>query len=163
MFRWLYKLTGTDDFKSFVDHCISHDAHPFIQFCKYVAAGGLATLVHITVFTLSNELFFSAGKEQETGARVTNYLISNSLAFLFSNTVGYLVNIKWVFKPGRYSRKTEITLFLAASLVAFLCGTPLGAWIIGRYGVNEYLAFGATIVASVLVNYTARKFFIFKG
>lgn len=156
-------MTGTNDFKSFFAHCISHDAHPFIQFCKYVAAGGLATLVHITAFTLSNEFLFSAGQELEAGTRGKNYMISNSLAFIFSNAAGYIVNIKWVFKPGRYSRKTEITLFLAASFVAFLCGTPLGAWIIFHYGVHEYLAFGVTLIASVLVNYTARKFFIFKG
>ena len=164
MLQWVYKFTGTNDFRSFVAHCLSHEAHPFIQFCKYVFAGGLATLAYLLVFSLSNELVFPAGKELEAKVRWINYTLSCSLAFFFSNFVAYVVNIKWVFKPGRHSRRKEVFLFLMASFVAFLIGTPLGAWIVANYdAINEYLALGVTIVASVMVNYTARKFFIFKG
>ncbi len=102
--NWLYNLTGTSDFRSLVAHLMSHDADPVTQFIKYGVAGGLATLTHILVFALCNETAFPAAAELAPRERAINYFISNSIAFVFSNTVAYIINIKFVFKPGRHHR-----------------------------------------------------------
>ena len=71
--------------------------------------------------------------------------------------------MNFVFVPGRHGRKKEFLLFIVASLVAFLIGTPLGSLLIKQYGINNWFALGATITVLVMVNYACRKFIIFKG
>lgn len=160
----------------------SHDAHPFLQFVKYGIAGGLATAVHMLVFFLAAWFVFPAltshdpfvwlfGKlgmavptpELSDGVRSNRVLIDNAIAFLFSNSVAYVVNVLWVFRPGRHGRVKEMLLFLAASGLSTAIGTAL-AWGLVRWtGMATTYAFGANIVASVMINYAARKFLIFKG
>lgn len=95
--------------------------------------------------------------------RVANYLKCNLLAFLFSNAVAYLLNVKWVFRAGRHRRHLEIILFLLVSVVSFLLGSALGAYLVGRFGMNEYFAKGGNIAAAILMNFVCRKFLVFKG
>ena len=42
-------------------------------------------------------------------------------------------------------------------------GTSMMGWLIRRFGMQTTYAFGANLVSAVLINYAARKFFIFSG
>lgn len=161
----------------------SHDAPPLIQFLKYGLAGVAAMGTDLLFFTLANLFLFPVGDEIGRAApalaesesfrvwlealaadpRVVNYLRCNVIGFLFANGVAYGLNFKWVFKPGRHRRHIEIMLFLLVSAVSFLIGSALGAYLVGRFGMNEYLAKAGNIVAAVMINYLCRKFWVFKG
>jgi putative flippase GtrA len=77
--------------------------------------------------------------------------------------VAYLINIFWVFVPGRYHWLMEISLFYLVSGIAMVLGTWLMALLIRRLGILTTYAFGSNVVTAVLINFFMRKFFIFAG
>ncbi len=148
-----------------------------IQFIKYALAGGVATGVHITFFHLFAWKFFPALQANDWAVtilklpvaelgdqdRSRNSMIDNILAFLIANMVASLINVWWVFKPGRHPWFVELGLFYAVSGISVAIGTVLMGMLIRRYGMRTTYAFGANLVSAVLINYAARKFFIFQG
>ena len=156
---------------------LSHDAHPVVQFIKYGIAGGMATATHITLFFLfgwfllpcltQNDIVvrllgLTAPAISET-TRVWNAGFCNALAFVGSNTLCYVLNRLFVFKPGRHHWVLEFLLFFAVSGVSMVIGTALQSFLIKCYGMQTTLAFGANIFCSLMINYAMRKFVIFKG
>lgn len=153
------------------------DNAALIQFVKYALAGGVATVVHVTIFHLFAWKMFPALQEQDFAVRVLklpvaeltdklrsrNSMLANFTAFLFANLVAYYINIYWVFESGRHSFWVEIGLFYAVSGGSMVLGTAMMGWLIRRFGMQTTYAFGANIVSAVLINYAARKFFIFSG
>ena len=161
--RLLYKLTGTDNFRDLWDHVHGHDAHPLIQFAKYGLAGGLAFLVHVGIFyALSYTVIPAIDREMGDALRARNALINNALGFVVANFVAYVVNFKWVFKPGRHSKTKELTLFYVVSLTSWGLAVAVQTWIIWA-GHSTHLGYLANIILSVMINYTGRKFLVFKG
>ena len=157
------------------------DAGPVVQFIKYGIAGGLATAVCIGTFYLMSffvlnalnaddavvkvlQRFIDFGVEPlADGARARNAAINNSVAFVVSNCVCYLINIAWVFKPGKHHWAVELGLFYLVSGVSFGLGTGIQTWLIYQFGFQTTLAFGANLITALLINYAMRKFVIFKG
>jgi putative flippase GtrA len=88
---------------------------------------------------------------------------ANAAAFVISNLVAYVINIYWVFIPGRYHWFVEIGLFYVVSGVAIVIGTAVMGLLIRRFGMLTTYAFGANIVAAFMINYAMRKYFIFNG
>ena len=159
------------------DHYLSHDAPPFVQFVKYGLAGGVATATHILTFFAAGFLLFpcvtaddplvklfglAAPLVDET-LRARNAVFSNLVAFMVSNTVCYIINRMFVFKPGRHHVVIEFLLFLAVSAVSMTVGTTLMGLLIRNFGIQTTYAFGANILSSLAINYVMRKFFVFKG
>ncbi len=160
-----------------IEQFMGRDASPLIQFIKYAIAGGMATAVHITVFHICAWKLFPALQERDwavklLGLRVApeddrlrsrNSMIDNGIAFLFSNMTAYLVNIFWVFEPGRYHWLVEVGLFYAVSGVSVVIGTALMGWLIRKYGMTTTYAFITNLVSALLINYAMRRFVIFNG
>ena len=154
-----------------------HQAGPFIQFVKYSISGGVATVTHIIIFHLCAWRLFPALQEndwavqwlklrvgpEDNATRSRNSMIDNAIAFIFSNMVAYLLNIWWVFHPGRHAWYVEIGLFYLVSGVSLAIGTGLMGYLIRRYGVRTTYAFLCNLVSALLINYAMRKFVIFKG
>ena len=90
-------------------------------------------------------------------------MLSNATAFVVSNLVAYLINIYWVFVPGRYHWMMEMALFYLVSGVAIGIGTFIMGVLIRRFGMLTSHAFTANIFAALMINYAMRKFFIFNG
>ena len=88
---------------------------------------------------------------------------ANAIAFVISNLVAYLINIYWVFVPGRYHWIIEIAFFYLVSGIAIVIGTVVMGFLIRRFGMLTTYAFGANIFSAFMINYGMRKFFIFKG
>lgn len=159
------------------DHYLSHDAPPLVQFVKYGVAGGIATAAHILTFFLAGFLLFPCVTQDdilvkllgltapavEEALRARHAVYANVLAFCVSNTVCYIINRLFVFRPGRHHVVLEFALFLAVSAISMTIGTTLMGILIKQFGLQTTLAFGANLVSSLAINYVMRKFFVFKG
>lgn len=153
------------------------DPATITQFIKYGLAGGLATVVHITVFHLVAWKIFPSLQEKDHAVRffkisiqkvndakrARNSVASNFIAFLVSNMVAYITNILWVFEGGKYHFIIEILMFYAVSGISVFLGTMLMGFLINRFGILTTYAFGSNIFTAVMINYAVRKFFIFHG
>jgi len=160
-----------------IEQFMGRDAGPLIQFIKYGIGGGIATVVHVTIFHLCAWKAFPALQQEDwavkifrlsvapedDGLRSRNSMIDNGIAFIFSNLTAYVVNIIWVFEPGRHHWLVEIGLFYLVSGVSIVIGTSLMGWLIKKFGMTTTYAFLANLVSALLINYAMRKFVIFSG
>jgi len=162
---------------SIIEQLTGREAGPLVQFVKYAIGGGVATAVHITLFHLCAWKLFPALQDNDWAVRLfrlrtapeddriraRNSAIDNGIAFVFSNLTAYLINIWWVFKPGKHGFLVEIGLFYLVSGVSVVIGTSMMGLLIRRHGVRTTFAFGANLVTALLINYAMRKFVIFNG
>jgi putative flippase GtrA len=160
-----------------IDQFIGDEAGNIFQFIKYAISGCIAVSVHIAVFHfVAWKVFFALQaddwfvkllhlpmQELDDATRARNSMKGNAIAFVISNLVAYLINIHWVFVPGRYHWIIEISLFYLVSGIAIVIGTAMMGFLIRRFGMLTTYAFGANIFAAFMINYGMRKFFIFKG
>lgn len=156
------------------------EAGPIVQFIKYGICGGAATFVHMILFYALATLLFPAVSPNDPAAGVLRYIglpvaevadalrarnamISTAIAFIFSNLTAYLLNIVWVFQPGRHHPVVEIVFFYAVSGISMVIGTFLLGVLIHSFGFTTSTAFIANLVTCTLINFAMRKFVIFKG
>jgi len=149
---------------------------PLGQFVRYLIAGGIGAAIEVVLFALLAWKVFPALREDEWAVRLfdlatpaieparrsLNFAACMTITFVVSNWAGYLLNAKWVFVPGRYSRRTEIALFYGGALLSYLIGTSIGTGLIALAGTTGTTAYLAAAVVSVLINYSFRKFLVFK-
>jgi putative flippase GtrA len=162
---------------AFIKRHLSHDAHPVVQFIKYGIAGGFATATHIVTFFLCGWFLLPCLTQDDItvrllgltapaiteAARAWHAGACNALAFVVSNTLCYILNRLFVFKPGRHHWAVEFLLFFAVSGVSMVIGTVIQTFLITHQGIQTTLAFGANIACALFINYAMRKFVIFKG
>jgi putative flippase GtrA len=165
------------DIKSILTQFTQRKASLPVQFIKYAISGCAAVAVHTVFFYLFAWLIVPALKPDDIFVRIFNLavgdigdairarnaIIDNWLAFIFSNFAAYILNITWVFEPGRHHRAVEIIIFYAVSAISIFVGSAVMGLLIRYVGSSTTLAFGAEIVAAALVNFVVRKYFIFKG
>jgi putative flippase GtrA len=151
--------------------------NPFGQFLRYLIAGGISAAIELVLFALLSWRIFPALREDEWAVRLFDLTISPvdpaqralnfaacmTITFVVVNWMGYVLNARWVFIPGRHSRKKEILLFYSIALLSYLAGTLLGSSLIALFETTGTTAYVAMTAASVLINYSFRKFLIFKG
>jgi putative flippase GtrA len=179
---WLTVLCGyvfqlQDIRLNIVDQFLAPETGNLFQFLKYAISGCIAVSVHILIFhVVAWKVFFALQAddwfarllnlpmyELDDATRSRNSMKANAIAFVISNLVAYLINIYWVFVPGRYHWIIEIALFYLVSGVAIVIGTAVMGLLIRRFGILTTYAFGANIFSAFMINYGMRKFFIFKG
>ena len=147
------------------------------QIAKYGVVGVVATAINIVVAELCAAyawpclspddpfvkfLGFASSTVSDT-ERATRAVYCNLVGFFVANFVCWLLNRKFVFKPGRHHWLLEWMYFLAGSGFAILCGSVL-IWALVRYcGVQTTYSFVVNVVVSVAVNFVVRKFFVFRG
>ncbi len=156
---------------------LQRDAGPLAQFAKYALAGGVATGVDMLVFFFLAWRVFPALRENdplaarlhlkvrhvEEGDRSRRFVLCTLIAFVFSNLTAYLINIHWVFQPGRHTWAVELALFYAVSGVSIFIGTALG-WALIRYmHLSTSFSYIGKMFASLMINYVCRKYFVFNG
>ena len=151
-------------------------ARPVIQFIKYAIGGGIVTVFSTVVFALLTWKVFPSLQENELVVRLfnlqvepmdntlraKNFAYCKIIEFILANLLCYFINIAWVFEPGRHSRQKELLLFYAISLISIAAGTALGTGLIIGFNAGAATAYVANIITAVLVNYTGRKYYIFK-
>ena len=159
-----------NDTKTMLERIRAHDVPGLVQFVIYGICGALATVVFLgTVFILSKTLIPAYehmqvnGVEISDGVRSWNLLINNCIGFALANVVAYITNVMFVFKPGRHHPAKEFALFTLVSGVSFSISQIAGPWLIKEYGVPTNVAILTNLVASMLLNFAARKMFVFKS
>jgi len=162
---------------NFVDQFFAHEAGNIVQFVKYGISGCIAVVTHVVVFHLvAWKIFFALQaddwfvkllnlpiQELDDTTRSRNSMKGNGVCFVVSKFVAYLINIYWVFVPGRHHWIIEISLFYLVSAVAVAIGTALMGLLIRRFGMLTTYAFDSNIFSALIINYAMRKFFIFNG
>lgn len=150
--------------------------HTGIQFFKYAMCGSLALFTDMVVAFLIAWLWLPALKGNELfvqlfglqcdvvpeGTRSLNFILGSAMAFMVSNLVAYILNVLFVFKSGKHSRLKEAGLFYLVSGISVGIGVAIGAtlvWMDFPYGWS----YVAKAVSTTLINYAARKYFIFHG
>ena len=89
--------------------------------------------------------------------------LENLVGFFVANVVCWLLNRRFVFKPGRHHWILEWLYFLAGSGFAIACGS-VAIWCLVRFcGIETSYSFVVNVLVSVAVNFVVRKFFVFKG
>jgi len=141
---------------------LENKSQTWAQFIKYAVVGVAATGMHFLIFSLLNETVLPADVDQSGSRRGWNFFLSFSIAFLLANVVGYWANRRWVFQSGRHGRWVEIGLFYVVAFLAFGLGTPLGAYLVAKFPINEYAVYVIAVLTSVMVNFLGRKLLVFR-
>lgn len=95
--------------------------------------------------------------------RAQNLFINSSIAFLIANIVAYVTNILFVFQTGRHHPVLEFIYFTGVSAIAFSISLMAGPWLVHSFGLPTNVAVLSNVVASALLNFVFRKFFVFKN
>ena len=152
-------------------------ARLFWQIFKYGVIGILATAINIAVAELfaayvwpclgADDVFVKylgfASTALADAERATRAVSCNLVGFFVANVVCWLLNRRYVFTPGRHNWLVEYALFLAGSGFAILCGSALIWALVRFYGMQTTYSFAINVMASVMVNFLVRKFFVFRG
>jgi putative flippase GtrA len=151
--------------------------YPGIQFLKYAMCGGVAFAVDMISFFLVAWLLFPALTENDILVRLfniqiesvpehvrsINFCIGNVIAFVLSNLTAYILNVLFVFKAGRHRLWKEVGLFYLVSGTSVGIGVAIGVMLIQGFGLSTTTSYIAKAISTTLINYAARKFFIFHG
>lgn len=167
--RSLSQFVRHNDWRTILTQGLSRDAHPLFQFIKYAFCGVAAALTHNGIITLLSFTLFPAGKGMMVDGAVLDevvrnrhLLINNTIAWPFGTLVAYVLNIAFVFSPGRHSKGVELMLFTAVSAIGFFPGIFVVNWLAGHLHLPSTYAQLGFVFTSVLVNFLCRKFIIFK-
>lgn len=161
----------------YVKKILSHDCGPFWQFVKYGAIGVMSTILQTAVFYLlaatclkclsaddcAVKFLSLPSAEISDAVRAFRFSIATSIGFVIANVFCWLMNRWFVFKPGKFRWYTELAMFFSASTCAMFLALFLSAALIKWCGLMTTLAVLVEVVVSFAVNFTIRKFFIFKG
>lgn len=163
--------------KAILRQFLQREAHPVIQFLKYAISGGAATAVDVALFYLLATTVLPALKPDDIVARLLklslpaiteavrarNYVINKAITFVFGNLTAYILNILWVFKPGRHPLWKEVALFYIVSVTSWAIGSGLGWLLIWLFGWQTTLVYVVNMVTSLSINFVCRKYLIFHG
>ncbi|MFO1523480.1 MAG: GtrA family protein [Kiritimatiellia bacterium] len=141
---------------------LSHDTHPAVQFVKYAATGGLATVLYVATELLAERYLFPTAPAARAGS-ASPIFWTTSVAFVITMAVVYPLNRMFVFRPGRHSRVMEFLYFCGFAVVGSTAGTLIGSYLVQTRGIPNHIAIFSTVFTSAMVNYAGRKFFVFKG
>ena len=87
--------------------------------------------------------------------------LANIITSVITIFICYLLNVKFVFKSGRYSRKKEILAFYTFSAIGFLINVVL-LFVLTKYLSVWYVVAKTLVTMFVAVfNFIARKKFVF--
>lgn len=149
----------------------------FWQLAKYGVIGVLATIVQTGVFyalacsclgclAADDWAVKSLGfpmADVPDAVRAWCFAWATSIGFVVANVFCWLMNRKFVFRPGRFGMLVEFALFFSAAAFATFLAITLSSALIGYLGLMTTLAVFIEVGVSFVVNFFIRKFFIFKG
>lgn len=152
-----------NDWRTLLSRLNARDTHPFVQFIKYGICGVGSLIVGQTIwFMLSAWVWPALDSDLPKEVRALHSTYNNIIAFFFGNLFAYFTNSLWVFTPGRHHRVMEFIYFSLISTLGFVIGLAAGPMLIQMYGIDTLVAQLALVVASAMVNFVCRKFFVFK-
>ena len=168
--------------RDFIRRFLSHDCGPFAQYVKYGAIGVAATVVQFAVFyalastclkcltpsekaveLLGLPSVVFSGDEPWHHARWFLAGVATAAGFVVANVFCWLMNRRFVFRPGRYRWYIEFAMFVGAATFATVVALGVMNVLIKYAGMMTTFAVVVEIAVSFFVNFFIRKFLIFKG
>ena len=118
---------------------------------KYILFSGIGLCLDIIFFYIfATQLGF-------------NYLLINFLAFIFSSLINYLLCIKFVFLDGsKYNYKLQVILIYAIGFICMLINQITLYIMIDVFKLDILISKYITIIISFSINYTFRRYILFK-
>ena len=104
-----------------------------------------------------------SGNEAWYATRGSLASMATAIGFVIANIFCWLMNRKFVFKPGKFRWYAELGMFFSAASLATIIALSVMKLLIDGFGVMTSVAVIVEIAVSFLVNFFVRKFFIFKG
>ena len=147
------------------------------QIAKYGVIGIFATIINVVVAELCAAYVWPCLSPEDPFVKFLGFasasvpdadraslaVLCNLVGFFVANVVCWLLNRRFVFKPGRHHWFLEWLYFLAGSGFAIACGS-VAIWCLVRFcGIETSYSFVVNVLVSVAVNFVVRKFFVFKG
>lgn len=141
-----------------------------VQLSVYGFCGVVATVVSVGLVVLLSLYVIPAyegmlvhGEPISKELRSRHLLINNSIAFVPTNFLVYYMNVLLVFKRGRHHPWKEFFFFTMINFAGFALSQIAGPWLVRQFGIPTNVAIFTNAVVSALINFVARKFFVFKG
>lgn len=149
---------------------IRHREVPWqVQFLLYCFCGVIATLVSTSLTMLLSYYVIPAyegmtinGELISDETRTKNFIFNSCLAFIPTNVVVYFLNVYFVFKPGKLGFWTELAFFTGVNVLSFVASLFSGPLLIYHLGIKTNYALIINTVVAFMVNFLARKYFIFR-
>ena len=162
--RDLIRFLRENDRRTILAALHRRDVHPVIQFFKYAVSGVAALCVHTACFFLLATFWLPALETNvaDDAVRANHALINSAIAFIFSNTAAYYLNIRWVFQSGRHSPLVEFLIFTVINAPGAISGMAVQDWLIRQAGWPAWAAFAGFVMPNLMVNFACRKLFIFR-
>ena len=156
---------------------LSHEAGPFAQFVKYGAIGVASTCVQTGIFyVLAATVLKCLGPddwavrfaglpavELADGVRAVRAAVATAGGFVVANVFCWLMNRRFVFRPGRYRWFVELGMFFGTATLATVIALAVQSVLTRYAGLMTTAAVLIEVLVSFLVNFFVRKFVIFKG
>ena len=158
------------------------EAGPFWQFVKYGTVGVLSTGVQLAVFYLLAATCLKCLTADDWAVRFLGLpsacfdgdgpwyaarwfvaAIATAVGFTVANIFCWLMNRTFVFRPGKFTWHVEFAMFFGAAAEATVVALAVQSLLIRFCGMMTSAAAFIEVAVSFLVNFFARKFFIFRG
>lgn len=123
----------------------------YAQIVRFAVAGAVGAGIEISLFILLVDFMN------------IYYLTANLFAISVAIVVNYMISLKWVFNPGRYSRRVEFAVFLAVSFFALVLNQLLMVVLVDSLELHTTMSKVLAIGMVAVFNFIAKKFFVFKG
>ena len=168
--------------KSLIRKFLSHDSGPFAQFVKYGAIGVMATCVQMGVFYLLASTCLRCltaddkavkllglpsvvftGAEPWYSSRWFLAAVATAFGFTLANVFCWLMNRAFVFRPGKFRWYVEFGMFFGVAAIATAIALVVQSVLIEFLRVTTSAAVVIEVGVSFMLNFFARKFFIFRG
>ena len=139
------------------------DSPLWSQFFKYLVFGFCGLGIFLGIFAGVDSLWPDYLK-RELLENITYQLRMSlvlGIAFIPSSLFSYYTNRAFVFTPGKHGFPKEFSLFMLTSAISFI-GGELGKQGMTAMGYPNFIAAISFAISSVLINFVARKLFVFK-
>lgn len=103
-----------------------------------------------------------SGSEPWYATRGSVAAAATAIGFFIANAFCWLMNRRFVFRPGKFRWYVEFLMFFSAASVATAIALAVMKGLIDWFGLMTSLAVVVEVFVSFVVNFFVRKFFIFK-
>lgn len=130
---------------------LSIERQAYWQFLRFGIAGGFCAVLEIGSLILLVRFY---------GEDYLMYF--NILAFSFAVIINYLLSRYWVFERGRLSTRVEFSAFVIVSIIALGINQSVLYALAKMLLLNYIIAKILAILVTILWNFTAKKYLVFK-
>jgi putative flippase GtrA len=124
--------------------------HQQKQFLFYCAIGGCGTVLSTIAFTLLLEY-----------AKL-HYQAANAIAYAVGTALSFVLNARYNFRVRDWPL-LRFTSFFGVAFLGWAASAGILRLLIGKFGLNEYLAYFSALIVVVLLQYNLNRLISFRN